>query len=148
MSFARFVALAIICSAVLVGCSITRTVRPIENASISELCIQENKDVLMDGFLPELQSQIQSHGIMTRVFQGPPPADCKHHLEYVANWRWDLAMYLSFAELRVYENKNLIGQAIYDARSGGASFDKFGSTSEKLKSLTDELFAQHRATKT
>ena len=69
MSFARFVALAIICWAVLVGCSITRTVRPVENTRISELCIQENKDILMDGFLPELQSQIQSHGIMTRVFQ-------------------------------------------------------------------------------
>ena len=57
-------------------------------------------------------------------------------------------MYLFFAELRVYENKNLIGQAIYDARSGGARFDKFGSTSEKLKGFTDELFAQHRAIKT
>jgi hypothetical protein len=99
----------------------------------------------MQGFLPELKSQVESTGIKTRVFDGLPPADCVYHMEYDANWHWDFAMYLSFADLRVFEKNRMIGQAIYDARSGGLNFDKFGPTDQKLKSLTDELFGPLRA---
>lgn len=132
--------IAMCCAAVLAGCSITSTIRSVAGEPITMVCIRQNPAVHMAGFLPELQSQIEGLGIKTRVFEGEPPAGCKYLLEYVANWQWDLAMYLSFAELRVYRDRNLIGEAVYNARHGGARLDKFGPTSSKLKGLTEELF--------
>ena len=51
-------------------------------------------------------------------------------------------MWLTYAELKVYENnsRNVIGEAVYDARSGGGRLDKFGATANKLKTLTEPLF--------
>lgn len=126
------------------GCAINTTVDPVSigDDQISDLCIKSNPNVLMEGFLPELESQIKSHGITTHVFSGIPPTSCKYHLEYTANWRWDLAMYLSYAELRVYSNAGLVGQAEYDARYGGGRMDKFGPTANKLETLTRPLFGR------
>ena len=125
---------------VLPGCSITTSVKPVGEGKVSDLCIRKSPRVLMEGFLPELEAQIRSHGVKIRTFDGDLSADCIHHLDYSANWGWDLAMYLTYAELKVYEKINLIGEAIYDARWGGGRLDKFGATNEKLKPLVDGLF--------
>lgn len=129
-------------SVALVGCAINTTIKPVAmaNEKISDLCIKNNPDVFMAGFLPELESQIKSYGITTRIFDGPTPMDCKYRLEYTANWQWDLAMYLSYAQLKVYNDSALIGEAEYDARYGGGRMDKFGPTANKLKTLTQPLF--------
>lgn len=127
----------------LTGCAITQNVRPVTTAQIPMLCIKKNPAVMMSEFVTELESQVRAKGIQTRTYEGDAsPAGCKHRLEYTANWRWDLAMYLVFADLRVYEDDLLIGQANYDARAGGARMDKFGATATKLKGLVDELFAR------
>ena len=112
----------------LAGCSISTTVKPVANEKISQLCIMENQGVLMDGFLPELKTQVESYGIKAPSYAQALPADCVYHMEYSANWQWDLAMYLSYAELKVYKGNGMIGEAVYDARSGGANMDKFGTT--------------------
>lgn len=129
-------------AALLMGCAISRTVQPIDVDRVPDLCIMENPQVMMDGFLKELRGQIEAKGIRTQVFQGGRPAHCKRHLEYTANWRWHLAMYLRFAEVRVYEGELLLGQAAYDARLGHFRVDKYGATSEKLRELLDELFVR------
>lgn len=49
-------------------------------------------------------------------------------------------MYLTYAEMKVYDHSGLAGKAVYDARSGGGRLDKFGRTAEKIKPLIDELF--------
>jgi hypothetical protein len=128
----------------LTGCSIKTSVKPVGNVKVSDLCIKTNPRVLMEGFLPELEMQIRNHGIKPRMFDSVMPSDCARHLEYTANWQWDLAMYLTYAELRVYEQANLIGEAIYDARWGGFRLDKFGTTGSKLQPLVDELFGPIR----
>ena len=51
-------------------------------------------------------------------------------------------MYLTFVEIRVYENNHTLGNAMYDARGGSFRFDKFGTTAEKLRVLTEELFGE------
>ena len=127
---------------ILEGCAITQTIRPVAAGRISEICIQENPSVLMKAFPRELRSQIERKGIRTSTYTGDKPLACRHHLEYTANWRWDWAMYLAYADLRVYEDGLLVGQATYDALGGGANYGKFGSTSAKLKPLVDELFAR------
>lgn len=133
---------ALVLGIAVTGCSISTRVKPVEQASIAKVCIQENPKVMMDGFLPELRSQIAGYGIETRTYTGATPADCPYHLQYTANWQWDLAMYLTYAELKVFDHTDLIGEAVYDARQGGANMNKFGTTAEKLRTLTEPLFNQ------
>lgn len=139
---------AMVLGITLAGCSISTRVKPVEQESIAMVCIKENPDVMMDGFLPELKSQISSYGIETRTYTGETPADCPYHMQYTANWQWDLAMYLTYAELKVFKHTDLVGEAVYDARQGGANMDKFGTTADKLRTLTEPLFNHHTPSKT
>jgi hypothetical protein len=125
---------------VLAGCAINQNVRPVAVTGITQVCIKANPQVMMDDFVKELRSQIEARGVRTSVYDGERPTSCRHHVEYTANWRWDLAMYLAFAKLDVYEDNLLVGQATYDALGGGFRLDKFGPTAEKLRVLVDQLF--------
>jgi hypothetical protein len=128
----------------LSGCSIKQTIDPIKTP-VSQVCIRDNPNVLMKEFEPELQRQIQEKGFPTKEYTGARPSECSHHLEYTANWAWDMAMYLTYAEMKVYDRSGLAGKAVYDARSGGGRLDKFGRTAEKIKPLIDELFGSKPA---
>lgn len=128
--------------ALLSACAITKNVRPVAASNITEVCIKTNPQVMMGDFLKELRSQVEQKGIKTSIYDGERPASCRHHLDYTANWRWDLAMYMVFAEINVYENGAPIGQATYDAHGGGLNLEKFGRTADKLKVMVDELFAK------
>lgn len=123
----------------LSGCSISQTIDPIKTP-ISRVCVHENPKVLMDEFQPELEKQIRGKGFQTKSYKDTQPNDCSHRLEYTANWAWDMAMYLTYADIRVFDRNGLAGKAIYDARSGGGRLDKFGRTAEKIRPLIDELF--------
>jgi hypothetical protein len=127
-------------SAGVSGCSITQTVDPIKPAQVSQVCVLDNKDIFMDGFQPEVQRQIEAKLVPTKIYKGPRPAECSHFVEYTANWGWDMAMYLTYAEFRVYDARGLTGSAFYDARRGGGRLDKFGPTAEKIRPLIDQLF--------
>lgn len=124
----------------LASCTITQSVKEVSaNRSINELCMVENDTLLMEGFLPELRKQIEELGIKTRVIKGVVPPDCRHHMTYAATWRWDIAVYLNFAELTVHEGDTIIGIANYDARGGGGNMSKFGPTAEKLRLIVRPL---------
>jgi hypothetical protein len=129
---------------VMSGCSIKRVVEPLAGGEVSEVCILDNPRIHMDGFQPELQNQISGKGYRTSIYQSQRPAHCSHFLEYTANWKWDMAMYLAYADLRVFDRTGLAGKATYDARSGGGRLDKFGGTAEKIRPLVDQLFASTR----
>jgi hypothetical protein len=123
----------------LSGCSISQTIDPIKTP-ISRVCVHENPKVLMDEFQPEMEKQIQEKGFQTESYKDEQPNDCSHRLEYTANWAWDMAMYLTYADIQVFDRTGLAGRAVYDARSGSGRLDKFGRTAEKMKPLIDELF--------
>lgn len=135
-------AAAAVAALALSGCAITQTVKPVAASGISQICVKNNPQVMMKEFVNELRSQVESKGLKTSLFDGERPAGCKHHLEYTANWRWDMAMYLVFADVRVYEDGLLVGQGTYDAHGGGANMAKFGPTAEKLRTIVDPLFAK------
>lgn len=122
------------------GCAIDQKVSPVSGPRIASVCIQQNDEVLMDGFLPALRKQIESRGVATTVFQGDAPVDCRHRLTYTANWQWDLAMYLTYVQIEVRDGDALIGSANYDARLGGLNLEKFGATETKLQPLIAQLF--------
>ena len=128
----------------LAGCSITQDIRPVAANDLQEVCIQSNPQVFMSEFKTELKRQIESAGVrVTKVYEGERPGSCGTRVEYTANWRWDLAMYLSYVNLRVFQGSDrLLGEATYDARFGGGRPDKFGTTADKLRPLVGQLFAR------
>lgn len=135
----RFVAFA--STLALASCSITRTIDPLPECEIREIYVLDNPEVMMEGFRVELERQLAERGLTTHVYTDAPPAECRYRLEYTANWKWDMAMYVSYIELRVYDHSERIGRAIYDSRRGGGRMDKFGSTADKLASVIEPLFA-------
>ena len=42
-----------------------------------------------------------------------------------ANWRWDLVLYLAFADINVYTNGQRFGHATCDAVGAGGNLGKF-----------------------
>lgn len=139
--YARISAAASI-ALVLPSCAIDRNVRPVESAKIELLCIEQNEAVLMDEFEPTLLRLIGARGISTQTFKGDRPEQCRHVLQYVANWRWDMAMYLYYAKIDVFDGFDKVGSAEYDATMGGLNLDKFGSTEAKIEPLVGQLFPE------
>jgi hypothetical protein len=121
-------------------CTITQSVDPVGERP-SEVCVARNDQVHMEGFHAELVRQIEARGIATRSVEDAVPANCRYLVTYTANWRWDLAMYLSYARIEVSEGGQPVGSAVYDATQGGGNFDKFGPTGEKIAPLVAKLFA-------
>jgi hypothetical protein len=123
------------------ACSIKTRVDPVPAATVPALCVEENDAVWSKQFLPMLRERLAQHGIATTVYKDRMTADCRYHLEYEAQWNWDLAVYLRYADIRVFDGDTLVGRATYDARSGSGRLDKFGHTDEKLAPLLDALLA-------
>jgi hypothetical protein len=126
----------------LCACTIIRNVKPIPATDISLICIKHNPVVQMEEFRAEVVKQIEAKGIHTQLYVNELPAECGYTLEYMANWKWDWAVYLRSADLKVKEGDNLIGRVTYDASGAGGTPAKFGTTAEKIRPLIDEMFAQ------
>jgi hypothetical protein len=47
------------------ACSITQSVETVESYKVDAVCIERNSSVFMEGFLPELVSQIEKQGVAT-----------------------------------------------------------------------------------
>lgn len=135
-----FKKLSVIGAAVLVSaCSITQNIEPSQITQKNELCIIENSDV-REGFLKEFQSTLSSKGIAHRVVsEDSVPAECEWTSTYVARWTWDLSLYMSYAEIKVFHNGSLDGEAIYDSTGGSANMDKFIDAEPKIRELINEL---------
>ena len=129
---------------VITGC-ITTDVRIVEPQEIQEICIHDNPAVMMDGFLPNLQEEVQKKGIATRVYTGPAaPTDCPYTMEYTANWNWDIAVYLEYAKIELYKEGRQIGRVEYDGRMAGLSLTKFKTAEAKVDPLIAELLQNVR----
>jgi len=98
----------------------------------------------MEGLHPEIETQVRALGFPVESFSGPRPAAARHVLSYTANWRWDMAMYLTYFEAKLSENGHVVGTTTYDARFGGGRFDKFGPTADKIRPQLRELLGPVR----
>lgn len=121
------------------GCTITQVVEPAEMSKEGELCIIENTAV-REGFLQEFRNVLSRKGIQHKVIEAySAPSSCEWTATYVGKWSWDLALYMSYAEISVYHNGVLDGKAVYDATSGGGNMGKFIDAEEKIQELVEEL---------
>lgn len=124
----------------LTGCAITQNVTPVSRPLQREICVIENPDV-RPGFLTAYSGALTEKGLQPRTVERTSPLNvCPLTSRYIANWRWDMALYMAFAELTVYENGAEIGKATYDSMRGGANFGKFIDADKKVKELVDQLF--------
>lgn len=125
--------------ALVSGCAINQKVTPVSSNIEKKICIIDNPAV-RNGFLAEYRNALLMKGYASEVL--PPAAslsDCQVTSTYTANWRWDLALYMAYAEINIYSAGKLVGHAKYDSQGGSANLGKFINASEKIRELVNEL---------
>ena len=126
-------------AAVLSACSIKQVVEKAEIPKKKLLCVVENKDVRA-GFLEEFKRVLNSKSIPYKMISKySTPSACEWTATYVARWTWDLALYMSYAEIKVFNNGRLDGKATYDSTRGSANMGKFIDAETKIRELMNEL---------
>ena len=124
----------------LSACSIRQTVEPVASSERASVSVIKNPDV-RDSFLQAYTDALQRKGLQPRVVaKGDNLTSCDFASTYRANWSWDLALYMSYAEIKVYKGHQVIGKVEYDSTHGGGRLDKFINAERKIGELVDELF--------
>lgn len=124
----------------LVSCTIVSDVQSVSQPIEADtIYVQDQPNLHMEGFQPELLSQIHALGFDTVVFEGDTPEAAEYVLTFTANWYWDIAMYLTYFECNLYRNGEHVGSALYDAREGSSNLGKFGHTADKIRPLVQQL---------
>ena len=124
----------------LVACTAI-DVRPAQNLSSSTpVCIINNPAVIVDDFVDVVRDGFNRHGIPTSVVDQSDAKTCEVTLTYTALRSWDLAPYLSHAELRLWRNGAQVGFAQYHLKGkGGYSLAKWKGTKSKMDPVVDQL---------
>lgn len=124
----------------LAACAIKQDVRPVGALDTRQVCVVTNAEV-RKGFEESLHKGLRVQGYETRVLPvGASVTSCPVTVTYTANWRWDLATYMAYAEIRVFKTGNESGRAIYDSTRGGGNMGKFIDADKKIGELVRELF--------
>ena len=124
------------------GCTSVR-VSPVRSGlNMGEVCVEENKEVTVDGFLSIVREGFERHGISTRIIDNSGVEKCEYLLTYTAENSWDFASYLSYAELKLENNEKTVGYAKYHMHiRGWVNFIKWKSTKGKIDPVIDELLS-------
>jgi hypothetical protein len=129
---------------ILLGCTSTR-VTPLTGKLSKDVCIEENEKVIVQNFIGILRNGFEEHGFRTSVYRGAVPANCTTILTYTATRKWDLAPYMTDAELWLRDTSgNRIGYAQYHLNGGGGfALNKWASPESKMKPVIDELLSAY-----
>ena len=123
----------------LTGCAIHQNAEPASVTS-GEICIIDNPDV-RPGFLEVYRRELEAKGYKTRVVPATSTLfECPQISRYTANWSWDLALYMTFADISVYEDGKRVGHVVYDSTQGGLNLTKFVRGETKIVELVNQLF--------
>jgi hypothetical protein len=120
------------------------TVMPVDaSVGLRNVCIVRNPEVIVDEFLDVLSAGFRRHGIATEIRDEATVGDCEFVLRYTALRSWDLAAFVSHAELHIERSGEPVAHAIYHLRGkGGYAVTKYQSTKKKMDPVIDELLAQ------
>jgi len=138
----RIIALFII---VMISACTAVTVIPVDaSLNARHVCIQDNPRVTISNFVQIVRDGFQRHGVSTEVFSNLKPAHCEFILTYTARRSWDIATYMSIAELVLMKDSLVVARANYHLRGkGGLALTKWASTKSKMDPVIDELLAQY-----
>lgn len=137
----------------LTGCAATQTITRFDSNLPESFCIAEH-DAVRDGVLQALEKGFHRHGARTTVIRGiylqnndlwiseihpDEVLECDAIVFYVANWTWDISMYMHFANIWVTDREltQNIAQATYQT---GGGLDKWIDAEEKIIELVDEMY--------
>ncbi len=124
----------------LSGCAIHQNVKPVERFEGKQICVVENPAVKFD-FLDAFKKTLEGRSYIVKMLPATAGVrECTITATYTANWRWDLAMYMAYAEIKVYNNGQPAGEAVYDSLKGGANMSKFIKGETKIAELVNQLF--------
>jgi hypothetical protein len=140
-------ALCAIAIASLSGCSITQEIKPygLEQRP-PEMCLVRNSEVVQEEFHDVYVRVLEKKGFKIRTLPDKSPVDsCPLLGTYEAIYRWDMAIYLARADLKVFAEGKEVGRAVYDSLSGSFTLSKFIRTEPKLTELVDQLFPKLKA---
>jgi hypothetical protein len=121
-------------------------VQPVDpSLHVESVCIERNPKVEVTDFVDVLREGFQRHGISTEVYLGERPSHCGYKLTYTALRSWDMAPYLSHAEIRLYRDDDLVAEAEYHLRGkGGYAMTKWQGTRTKMTPVLDQLLADYQ----
>lgn len=139
--------LSAVVAVALSGCAITQNVTPVGlDRAAQDLCLVRNSEVVQDGFHDVYVRVLEKKGFKVRTLPDKASVtSCPLVGTYEAIYRWDLAIYLARADLRIFADGKEVGRAVYDSLSGGANMSKFIRTEAKLTELVEQLFPKLRA---
>ncbi|SDT13229.1 hypothetical protein SAMN05216598_4092 [Pseudomonas asplenii] len=126
----------------ITGCSIKQQVTPVDFAAnpAALICVIP-ADGVRESFTEAYGNALKGKGFTVQVLPSVSnPQNCPLSSTLLGRWSWDMAMYLSEVEIKVYQNGREVGSATYNSRRGSFRMDKFISAENKLKELTDQLF--------
>jgi hypothetical protein len=127
----------------LTGCgTIQQEVKPValSGSAPREICLIENPAVRQN-FLPIYKDALSQKGFTVRMLPpGASEGECPLTSTYQASWRWDLALYLAYCDLKVFRDGHLEGEAQYDSMGAMLNTSKFIDATKKIQELTDQLF--------
>ena len=121
------------------------TVKPIDTSlNAKHVCIQDNPKVTVSDFVPVVRDGFARHGLSTEIITNNKPARCDLILTYTARRSWDIATYLSVAELVLFQNGLEVARANFHLKGkGGFALNKWRSTKAKMDPVIDELLASY-----
>lgn len=131
--------------AAVAGCTSVK-VKPVSSIGPgTQVCIVNNPKVIVEGFVDVVRDGFSRHGLPTKLVNEDAAGSCSVTLTYTALRSWDLAPYLSHAELRLWKDGMQIGSAEYHLRGkGGYSLTKWKGVKSKIDPVVDQLLASVR----
>ncbi len=127
----------------LFGCTIRYTANPISIPKVDrkEICVIEAESY--GNFLLSYKKALEEKGFAVKVLSRESDvAACPLSSTYRSSWSWDFVTYLSNAQIFVYRNGILVGNALYEAPCCGWSltFKIYEKTDKKIAKMVDQLF--------
>jgi hypothetical protein len=113
---------------------------------LRNVCIEFNKSVAINDFVPALQNELIRRGIENRVYsEGMAPTSCDATLNYSAQVKWEMrgfmepayTPYISFATISFRKDGAMIASAQYQV--GMMGYDKWASPARKIGGILDEM---------
>jgi hypothetical protein len=127
----------------LAGCTAVRVQPVAAENRIEHICIQDNPKVQVGDFVTVMQEGFQKHGITSQIVRDEPPKACLYVSTYTARRTWDMAMYMTDAQIDILKEGRTIASANYHLKGkGGFALTKWAGTRAKILPVIDQLFAQ------
>ena len=120
--------------------SIVQDVQALQAAAFDHICIEVNTQA-KSAFTDELFDAIKALGFTTQSRQSAFGNECRHWMSYTGTWG-GFPEHLTFAEIKVYDERARLGHIRYDARNAGKRPDRYGSAIGKLQPLLEALFVR------